>query len=139
MYLFLKIFKSKMHFFNERCINFWKYLKCAKIIYLRSIFSIIIILFTKFDFKVFKKIPKIYQNSGTFRPHARITTCASDSSGERIVIGGQDGSLLTAFLYDEKVHPEAQRSLASLPSRKYLAELLGIAVSFWNFRGVFWS
>ncbi|KAI6183551.1 Leucine-rich repeat and WD repeat-containing protein [Aphelenchoides bicaudatus] len=65
---------------------------------------------------------------GTFRPHARITTWSSDSSGERIVIGGQDGSLLTAFLYDEKAHPETQRSLACLPSRKYLADFLGITV-----------
>lgn len=76
------------------------------------------------------QIKKHFCVLGTFRPHARISCATSDSSGERIVIGGQDGSLLTAFLYDEKVHPEAQRSLASLPSRKYLAECLGITVCF---------
>ncbi|KAI6242071.1 Leucine-rich repeat and WD repeat-containing protein [Aphelenchoides fujianensis] len=64
---------------------------------------------------------------GTFRPHARITTWASDASGQKIVIGGQDGSLLTAFLYDETTHPDAQQALAVLPSRRFLAEHLGIA------------
>ncbi|KAI6228769.1 Leucine-rich repeat and WD repeat-containing protein [Aphelenchoides fujianensis] len=66
---------------------------------------------------------------GTFRPHARITTWASDASGQKIVIGGQDGSLLTAFLYDESTHSDAQQALAVLPSRRFLAEHLGIAVN----------
>lgn len=65
---------------------------------------------------------------GTFRPHSRITTWTSDESGQMIVIGGQDGSLLTSFLYDLKIYPDSQRNLAQLPSRRYLAEHLNIPV-----------
>ncbi|KAI6199667.1 hypothetical protein M3Y96_00651200 [Aphelenchoides besseyi] len=65
---------------------------------------------------------------GTFRPHSRIITWTSDPTGEKIVIGGADGSLITAFLYDEQTHPNAQKNLAVLPSRRYLADHLGIVV-----------
>ncbi|KAH7668241.1 Protein T05C3.2, partial [Aphelenchoides avenae] len=63
---------------------------------------------------------------GTFRPHAQITTWTCDHKGEKIVIGGQDGSLLTSVIYDAKVKPEIQKTLALLPTRRYLAEHLGI-------------
>lgn len=66
---------------------------------------------------------------GTLRPHARITTWTCDQSGQLVVVGGQDGSLLTVFLYDDKVFPEAQKQLARLQSRRYLAEHLNLPVS----------
>ncbi|KAE9547865.1 hypothetical protein FO519_008926, partial [Halicephalobus sp. NKZ332] len=63
---------------------------------------------------------------GTFRPHAQITTWASDVKGEKIVIGGQDGSLLTVMLIDLQTNPDGIHSLGCLPSRRYLAQHLGI-------------
>uniref|UniRef100_A0A1I7RSF6 Bulb-type lectin domain-containing protein n=1 Tax=Bursaphelenchus xylophilus TaxID=6326 RepID=A0A1I7RSF6_BURXY len=65
---------------------------------------------------------------GTLRPHSRVTTWTSDNSGQEIVMGGLDGSLLTTFLYDEKIYPDSQKSLAHLPSRRYLADHLNIVV-----------
>lgn len=65
---------------------------------------------------------------GTLRPHAHITTWCVDPSGQRIVIGCQDGSLLTAILFDEVINLNAKQNLAILPSRRYLADHLGISV-----------
>uniref|UniRef100_A0AC35FLU7 Uncharacterized protein n=1 Tax=Panagrolaimus sp. PS1159 TaxID=55785 RepID=A0AC35FLU7_9BILA len=65
---------------------------------------------------------------GTFRPHAQITTWICDNKGEKVVIGGQDGSLLTAMLFDSSTNSEALHSLGCLPSRRYLAEHLKIPV-----------
>ncbi|CAD5224899.1 unnamed protein product [Bursaphelenchus okinawaensis] len=65
---------------------------------------------------------------GTLRPHSRVTTWTCDKSGQIVVIGGLDGSLLTTFLYDEKTHPDSQTALANLPSRRYLADHLNIVV-----------
>uniref|UniRef100_A0A915E369 NWD2 C-terminal beta-propeller domain-containing protein n=1 Tax=Ditylenchus dipsaci TaxID=166011 RepID=A0A915E369_9BILA len=64
---------------------------------------------------------------GTLRPHAQITTWSCDYNGEKVVIGCQDGSLLTSILYDVTVHPLIQKTLGSLLSRRYLAEHLGMA------------
>ncbi|KAI1720797.1 nuclear distribution protein nudF-2 [Ditylenchus destructor] len=63
---------------------------------------------------------------GTLRPHAQITTWGCN--GEKVVIGCQDGSLLTAILYDDTSQTGVQRALAALPSRRYLADHLGIGV-----------
>lgn len=67
---------------------------------------------------------------GTLRPHAQITTWSVDSYGQNVVIGCQDGSLLTALLFDEFVYPKIRHYLAASPNRHYLAEHLGISVSF---------
>lgn len=67
---------------------------------------------------------------GTLRPHAQITTWSVDSTGQKVAIGCQDGSLLTAFLFDQTVYANIQNSLASLPNRHYLADHLGFSASF---------
>uniref|UniRef100_A0A0M3JWN1 ANAPC4_WD40 domain-containing protein n=1 Tax=Anisakis simplex TaxID=6269 RepID=A0A0M3JWN1_ANISI len=67
---------------------------------------------------------------GTFRPHARITSWACDLRGYSLVIGGQDGSLLTTILFDEKTEKrDMLQVVAQLPSRRYLAEYLKIPVN----------
>jgi len=64
---------------------------------------------------------------GTFRPHAHVQTWAFDPSGERVVIGHVDGSLLTAVLHDEaRLAGVKTGTLALLPSRKHLALHLGL-------------
>lgn len=71
-----------------------------------------------------------YRGHGTYwQRWLQYNTESKDTFSNNLnFVGGQDGSLLTLFLYDEKVYPEAQKSLASLPSRGYLAAHLGISV-----------
>ncbi|GMT03651.1 hypothetical protein PENTCL1PPCAC_25825, partial [Pristionchus entomophagus] len=63
---------------------------------------------------------------GTFRPHAQLTCWTADASGSTIVIGGQDGSLLSTILYDDLIYEEVKLKLAQLPSRKHLADYLHV-------------
>ncbi|KAK0413280.1 hypothetical protein QR680_006708 [Steinernema hermaphroditum] len=61
---------------------------------------------------------------GTLRPHAQLTcwTCAPD--GSSIIIGCQDGSLLSAILCTDA--STVAEKVAHLPSRRFLAEHFGI-------------
>uniref|UniRef100_A0A1I8AA47 WD_REPEATS_REGION domain-containing protein n=2 Tax=Steinernema glaseri TaxID=37863 RepID=A0A1I8AA47_9BILA len=64
---------------------------------------------------------------GVLRPHAQLTCWACASDGSTLIIGCQDGSLLSAILCtDQKI---VQEKVALMPSRRFLAEHLGIETS----------
>uniref|UniRef100_A0A0K0FUG2 NACHT domain-containing protein n=1 Tax=Strongyloides venezuelensis TaxID=75913 RepID=A0A0K0FUG2_STRVS len=65
---------------------------------------------------------------GTLKPHAKIVDIKSDPKGEKIVIGGLDGSVLVSVICDDYVYPEIRKTLVSLPSRKHLLNHLGLSV-----------
>ncbi|ULT89955.1 hypothetical protein L3Y34_008385 [Caenorhabditis briggsae] len=65
---------------------------------------------------------------GTFRPHATITCWSYDPDGFFVIIGAQDGSLLTVVLNDPIAKEETLNKIAILPCRRHLAEYLHIHV-----------
>ena len=73
---------------------------------------------------------------GCFRPHAQLTCWTTDEAGQIVVIGGQDGSMLTTILVDETVQETALQDLARLPSRRHLAQHLQLAVPEDSYDGV---
>uniref|UniRef100_A0A8R1EJ33 NWD2 C-terminal beta-propeller domain-containing protein n=1 Tax=Caenorhabditis japonica TaxID=281687 RepID=A0A8R1EJ33_CAEJA len=69
---------------------------------------------------------------GVFRPHATITCWSYDPDGLFIIIGAQDGSLLTVVLNDPLTKEETLARIATLPCRYHLAEFLHIPVDCQN-------
>ncbi|EFP10882.1 hypothetical protein CRE_30786 [Caenorhabditis remanei] len=65
---------------------------------------------------------------GTFRPHATITCWSYDPDGFFVILGAQDGSLLTVVLNDPLAKEETLNKIALLPCRRHLAEFLHIHV-----------
>ncbi|CAI4228678.1 unnamed protein product [Auanema sp. JU1783] len=63
---------------------------------------------------------------GTLRPHSAISTWTFDSSGSYLIIGGQDGSLLSVAILETVQKEDVLKKLAQLPSRRHLAEHLRI-------------
>ncbi|CAI2355495.1 unnamed protein product [Caenorhabditis sp. 36 PRJEB53466] len=65
---------------------------------------------------------------GTFRPHATITCWTYDPEGLSVIIGGQDGSLLTVILNDPIAKEETLKKISILPCRRHLAEFLHMPI-----------
>ncbi|MFH4982416.1 hypothetical protein AB6A40_009125 [Gnathostoma spinigerum] len=65
---------------------------------------------------------------GTLRPHASLTCWTCDKKNNSVVIGCQDGSIITTILCDEKSRYDTLKVVALLPSRRYLAKHLNIDV-----------
>ncbi len=77
-----------------------------------------------------RKTLKIFRVSdgtlvGTLRPHATLTSFACTKNGEKCLIGGEDGSLLTTWIVDIGDKESLQR-LAKEPTREALARHLGV-------------
>uniref|UniRef100_A0A915AEI7 WD_REPEATS_REGION domain-containing protein n=1 Tax=Parascaris univalens TaxID=6257 RepID=A0A915AEI7_PARUN len=74
---------------------------------------------------------------GTLRPHVQLKCWTCDSRGYALVIGGQDGSLLTVILFDEMAQGDLLKTVAQLPSRRHLADYLHIPLSELQEEGCF--
>ncbi|CAB3397348.1 unnamed protein product [Caenorhabditis bovis] len=65
---------------------------------------------------------------GTFRPHATITCWNYDPKGNLIIVGAQDGSLLSLVLRDPLLKEETLINMAKLPCRRHLADYLHLPI-----------